>query len=179
MANKKNVKIGKWLGFGAALLALVAVIMMFLPGLSFTRMGNDETYNVFKIAFGGKIAENSNLGSKTVFKFNFLTCLSVILLILGLLFVVLSVAKIGNGKLMAFLGAVLLIVGGILMFCLVGFTSVTYTISNNTTTAKITEANNVVVLLIENVKLGTGAILAGVFGILGGVAALGKAVLDK
>lgn len=107
MANKKNVKIGKWLGFGAALLALVAVIMMFLPGLSFTRMGNDETYNVFKIAFGGKIAENSNLGSKTVFKFNFLTCLSVILLILGLLFVVLSVARIGNGKLMAFLGAVL------------------------------------------------------------------------
>ena len=174
MANKKNVKIGKWLGFGAALLALVAVIMMFLPGLSFTRMGNDETYNVFKIAFGGKIAENSNLGSKTVFKFNFL-----ILLILGLLFVVLSVARIGNGKLMAFLGAVLLIVGGILMFCLVGFTSVTYTLSNNTTTAKITEANNVVVLLIDNVKLGTGAILAGVFGILGGVAALGKAVLDK
>ena len=91
----------------------------------------------------------------------------------------LSVATIGNGKLMAFLGAVLLIVGGILMFCLVGFTSVTYTLSNNTTTAKITEANNVVVLLIDNVKLGTGAILAGVFGILGGVAALGKAVLGK
>lgn len=175
---KKNSSIAKWLGFGAAVLALVALIMMFLPGLNFTRFNKEESGSFFKIAFGGTISENNDLNTKLTFKFNFLTCLSAILIILGLVFAVLAMLKVGNSKLMAFLAAIALIAGGILAFCLVGLTSVNYTFNKTTTPYKITEAKNTLVN-ISDVKLGIGAILAGVFGILGGVASLGRAVVGK
>lgn len=176
MAKKKDV--GKYLGFGAALLALVALIMMFLPGLTFTRLGKEESDSVFKIVFGGTLYENTDIRTKITYKFNFLSCLTAIFVILGFVLTVLAVLKIGNAKLWAFIGAILLIVGGILAFCLVSLTSVNLTVNNTTTPYKIAEAKNTAVN-IADVKLGTGAILTGVFGIIGGVASLGRAVIGK
>lgn len=178
MAKKKDV--GKYLGFGAVLFALVAVIMMFLAGIV-VKTGRDstESYSVFKIAFGGKISENTVAGvtSKSVFKFNFLTCMAAVFVIVGLVFTLLAALKIGSAKLWAFLGGALLIVGAIFMFCLIGLTSI-----QSTVTGGSTNLNNVTKLSEmdkDSVKLGTGAILAGVFGIIGGVASLGRAVIGK
>lgn len=176
MAKKKDI--GKWLGFGAVLFALVALIMMFLPGLTFTRLGKEESGSVFKIVFGGTLYENTDIKTKITYKFNFLSCLTAIFVILGFVLTVLAVLKIGNAKLWAFIGAILLIVGGILAFCLVSLTSVNLTVNNTTTPYKIAEAKNTAVN-IADVKLGTGAILTGVFGIIGGVASLGRAVIGK
>ena len=178
MAKKKDV--GKYLGFGAVLFALVAVIMMFLAGVVVkTGKNSSESYSVFKIAFGGTISENTLGGvtTKSVFKFNFLTCMATVFIIVGLVFTLLAALKIGNAKLWAFLGGALLIVGAIFMFCLIGLTSV-----QNTVTGGSTNLNNVTKLSEmdkDSVKLGIGAILAGVFGIVGGVASLGRAVIGK
>lgn len=130
MAKKKDV--GKYLGFGAVLFALVAVIMMFLAGIV-VKTGRDstESYSVFKIAFGGKISENTVAGvtSKSVFKFNFLTCMAAVFVIVGLVFTLLAALKIGSAKLWAFLGGALLIVGAIFMFCLISLTSIQSTVT--------------------------------------------------
>lgn len=179
--SRKNCnQISKLLGFGAALFALVAVIMLFLSGVDI-KSGSDkyDSYSVLKVAFGGVISENTALGItvKTVFKFNFLTCLAAIFIVLGLVFVVLSLAKIGNSKLMAFVGAVLLIAGAVFVFCLISLTTIQTTTTagstTNVTTKKLSEMDS------DYVKLGIGAILAGSFGIAGGVASLGKVIFGK
>lgn len=173
MAKKKDV--GKYLGFGAVLFALVAVIMMFLAGVVVkTGRNSSESYSVLKIAFGATITDNDIY--KSVFKFNFLTCMATVFIIAGLVFTLLAALKIGNAKLWAFLGGALLIVGAIFMFCLIGLTSVETSTKGSTTVNKVQKLSE---MDKDSVKLGIGAILAGVFGIIGGVASLGRAVIGK
>lgn len=113
---------------------------------------------------------------KSVFKFNFLTCMATVFIIAGLVFTLLAALKIGSAKLWAFLGGALLIVGAIFMFCLIGLTSVETSTKGSTTVNKVQKLSE---MDKDSVKLGIGAILAGVFGIIGGVASLGRAVIGK
>ena len=103
--------------------------------------------------------------------------MAAVFVIVGLVFTLLAALKIGSAKLWAFLGGALLIVGAIFMFCLIGLTSIQSTVTGGST--NINSVKKLSEMDKDSVKLGIGAILAGVFGIIGGVASLGRAVIGK
>ena len=177
---KKAKSINKLLALVGALLAIVAVVMIFLPQI--VEASGDNTYNGLVLAFGKEyktglsgIAE----ASRTI-NFSFPNLLAYILVVAGLVINVLQFVGIGKSKLMTFIAGAALVAGGILFFFALNFSTIT-TSGNvlgigGSTTSKFADFNtdNVTVY-----KLGYGAIVGGITAIVSGVCALGNAVLSK
>lgn len=180
MKAKQSKQLGKLLAFASALLALVAVIAIFLPQIAAASENADTTYNGLQLAFGATLSENSLFGQGLTVKIDFsvMNLLAYVLVLAGLVLIVLQLAGISKSKLTALISAAALIAGGVLFFCVLNFSSFTTASSGlvqTSTTVKFAEQNT------ENVtvwKLGVGAILGGVSAILAGVFALAKNVLD-
>lgn len=180
MKAKKSKQISKFCSFASALLALVAVIMIFLPQIAAAGENADTTYNGLQLAFGATLSENSLFGQGLTVKidFSFMNLLAYVLVLAGLVLIVLQLAGISKGKLTALIAAAALIAGGILFFFVLDFSSFTTASSGliqTSTTVKFAEQNT------ENVtvwKLGVGAIIGGITAILAGVLALAKNVLN-
>lgn len=79
MANKK---IYRWIALGAAVLALLALIMAFVPTVSLNIGTETKKFSAFSVAFGGIIATES--GATLKFTFNFVGFIAIILFVPGL-----------------------------------------------------------------------------------------------
>ena len=142
-------KIKKFAPLGAAVLAIIALIMIFLPSVEVSFMGMTEDWNGLETAFGK---------DEDGFEFSIMNCLSWVLLIGGIACAVLSYMNSGN-KLFGYIAIAALVVAAIFFFCTVNFCNIEE------------EAK-------ELLDLGTGAIIAGVCSILAAICAALPVVLD-
>ena len=151
MANLK--KFVKWFDLCAAALALLAVIFMFLPAITYTGSGDPavKTISGFGTVFGYKTDDWNYLA------FSFLNFLTFLFVVAAIVLLVLN--NFGKGfKFLNLVAAGLLLVAGIFFFLCLAFAVQ----GSNTvlgTTVKGIER--------EDWALGVGAILSGVFAILG------------
>ena len=127
MKAKQAKQTGKLLAFAGALLALVAVIMIFLPQIAAASENSDTTYNGLAIAFGKTLSEGSLFGAsaKTVINFSFMNLLTYILVLAGLVISILQAVGICQNKLLTIISAIALVAGGILFFFPLEFSTVT------------------------------------------------------
>lgn len=179
--SKKAKSLNKLLALVGALLAIVAVVMIFLPQISTTK--GDTTYNGLEIAFGKKLSSvdgGSLFNGSTTINFSFPNLLAYILVVAGLVINVLQLVGICKGKLMTLIAGAALIAGGILFFFALNFSTITASGSfvgiGSETTSKFADLNT------DSTKvwqLGYGAIVGGITAIVSGVCALGNAVLSK
>lgn len=184
MKAKQVKSLGKLLAFASALLALVAVIMVFLPQIAAASEDSDVTYNGLAIAFGKELAGADIFGfasASTVINFSFMNLLCYVLVLGGLVLEVLQLANIGKGKLISLIASVALIAGGILFFFALDFSTITSSGSFGGLSGS-SEATSFASLNSESIKvweLGIGAIIGGITAILSGVCYLGKLVIEK
>lgn len=177
MKKKQATSLNKLLAFASAILAVVAVVMIFLPQIA--AVNSDTVYNGIAIAFGKELGSVNLWIAKGTGKidFSFVNLLAYILVVFGLLVIVLQLVGVGKSKLFTLIAAVALIAGGIIFFLALNTTTMTISTSSiiggGSTTSKFAELNS------DNstvYKLGYGAITGGVTAICSGVLALGKAV---
>ena len=133
----------------AALLAVVAICMMFVPAVVRASSLSDKlniTYTGAQVTFGYKEA---NTGIE-IFVFSFMNFLPYLLLVAGIVFSVLSV--LGKlGKIAPFVSAVCYLAAGILFFCVTKM--VVYP----------TDSKDIADMFKEGLSLGAGAILRDFF----------------
>lgn len=173
MAKKKNVNLTTVI---VAALALVALIMMFLPALSYKSGDTVKNFSTFNALFGKTIREDK-VGSRVTytlaFKFNFVTLLACLFILIGLVVSVLNVFGILNNKLIGLVVGILLIVAAVLMLVLCDITPV---VSHDIVTDKDTVSK---FSALPDAKLGTGAIIAGITAGLAGLVSVWKAAYNK
>lgn len=173
MAKKKNVNLTTVI---VAALALVALIMMFLPALSYKSGDTVKNFSTFNALFGKTIREDK-VGSRVTytlaFKFNFVTLLACLFILIGLVVSVLNVFGILNNKLIGLVVGILLIVAAVLMLVLCDITPV---VSRDIVTDKDTVGK---FSALPDAKLGTGAIIAGITAGLAGLVSVWKAAYNK
>lgn len=181
MKSKKAKSLNKLISLAGALLAIVAVVMVFLPQIA--AVNGDTTFNGIAIAFGKKLSSvdgGSFFKSSTTINFSFLNLLAYVLVVLGLVINVLQLVGIAKGKLMSLIAALALVAGGILFFFALKFSSVTTSGAvlgiGGEATSKFSDFNT------DSAKvwqLGYGAITGGITAILSGLCSLGRTVLSK
>ena len=181
MKSKKAKSLNKLISLVGALLAIVAVVMVFLPQIA--AVNGDTTFNGIAIAFGKKLSSvdgGSFFKSSTTINFSFLNLLAYVLVVLGLVINVLQLVGIAKGKLMSLIAALALVAGGILFFFALKFYSVTTSGAvlgiGGEATSKFSDFNT------DSAKvwqLGYGAITGGITAILSGLCSLGRTVLSK
>lgn len=181
MKSKKAKSLNKLISLVGALLAIVAVVMVFLPQIA--AVNGDTTFNGIAIAFGKKLSSvdgGSFFKSSTTINFSFLNLLAYVLVVLGLVINVLQLVGIAKGKLMSLIAALALVAGGILFFFALKFSSVTTSGAvlgiGGEATSKFSDFNT------DSAKvwqLGYGAITGGITAIVAGVCSLGRTVLSK
>lgn len=173
MAKKKNVNLTTVI---VAALALVALIMMFLPALSYKSGDTVKNFSTFNALFGKTIREDK-VGSRVTytlaFKFNFVTLLACLFILIGLVVSVLNVFGILNNKLIGLVVGILLIVAAVLMLVLCDITPV---VSHDIVTDKDTVGK---FSALPDAKLGTGAIIAGITAGLAGLVSVWRAAYNK
>ena len=181
MKAKQGKQLSQLLALIGAVLALVAVIMIFLPQI-ISASDSETTYNGFKLAFGATITSGDLggiIGGSGKITFSFMNLLTYILVLAGLVLIVLQLLGVCKGKLVTFIAAVALIAGGILFFFVLNFSSIESTVTvlgkSSTSTSTFASYNSDTTTVW---KLGYGAIVGGITAIVGGVAALGKAIID-
>ncbi len=180
MKKKQAKSLNKLLAFASAILAIVAVVMIFLPQIA--AVNSDTTYNGIAIAFGKELGSVNLWIAKGTGKidFSFINLLAYILVAAGLLIIVLQLVGIGKSKILTLIAAVALIAGGIIFFLALNTSTITVSASSiiggGSTTSKFAEANSDSTTVY---KLGYGAITGGITAICSGVLALGNAVLSK
>lgn len=178
---KKAKSLNKLLALVGALLAIVAVVMIFLPQIA--AVNGDTTYNGLAIAFGKELSSVDGgdffKGSTTI-DFSFPNLLAYILVVAGLAINVLQLVGIGKSKLMTFIAGAALVASGILFFFALNFSTITTSGSiagfGSEKTVKFSDLNS------DSAKawqLGYAAITGGITAIVSGVCALGNAVLSK
>lgn len=182
MKAKQAKQLSKLLAFLGAILALVAVIMIFLPQIVSANENSDTAYNGIKLAFGATRTSadlGGIVGGSSKITFSFMNLLAYILVLVGLVITVLQLVGMCKGKLATLIAAIALIAGGVLFFFVLNFSSIATTTEvlghSKTTTATFASYNS------ENTtiwKLGYGALVGGITAIAGGVLTLGKAVID-
>lgn len=181
MKSKKARSLNKLISLVGALLAIVAVVMVFLPQIA--AVNGDTTFNGIAIAFGKKLSSvdgGSFFKSSTTINFSFLNLLAYVLVVLGLVINVLQLVGIAKGKLMSLIAALALVAGGILFFFALKFSSVTTSGAvlgiGGEATSKFSDFNT------DSAKvwqLAYGAITGGITAILSGLCSLGRTVLSK
>ena len=161
MSKRKSSKGGANLYYGcAALLALVAVIMIFVVNLKIVGSLTEVVYyenNGLNAIFGFKD------GNIEVYSFSFMNLLTYLLLVAGLVLVVLKMFNVVKSKIVDFVAMCLFVVSGIFFFLMPSFAVCPYLTAYGATT----------------IQLGIGAILAGVFALVSACVLVLKAVLKK
>ena len=157
----KLKKYVKWFDLCAAALALIAVILMFAPAIAYTGSGDPSitTFNGFQTIFGFSKTTNTALGDVTnhYLTFSFGNLLTLIFVVAAIVLLVLN--NFGKGfKFLNLVAAGLLLVAGVFFFLTHAFT-VPYSEQTALGTAYGIDK--------ANWGLGVGAILSGVFAILG------------
>lgn len=165
--SRKAKSVNKFLMLIGAALAVVAVVMIFLPQVT----DGNTTYNGWEIAFGGK--EVGDIFKYTI-NFSFLNLLAYLLVIIGLAIIVLRFFGITKSKLALLVAAIALIAGGILSFFAPQFSTATLSVGNGSFGISSTTS-----LADLDYKLAYGAITGGVTAILAGLAALGNFAMSK
>lgn len=183
MKAKQAKSLGKLLAFASALLALVAVIMIFLPQIVGASENSDVAYNGLAIAFGKELSgvDLGFLSGSSVINFSFMNLLCYVLVLGGLVLEVLQLANIGKGKFLSFIASLALIAGGILFFFALDFSTISSSGSIGSLSGS-TEAYTFASQNSENLKLwelGIGAIVGGISAIVSGVCYFGKLVIEK
>ena len=173
MAKKKTTKkstkqMDLILKVAVLVLGVAALCMGFLVAVKFTTNNGDlhKAFTGFQSAFGYSVTDSGILGSVTTHYLGF----SILSLLALLLPVVGAVMTIFKNKVVRLVGAALMIVGAVLMFLIPSFTVLA------TVDSKLTLAS--AILKECTVGLGIGAILGGVFSLLGGLVA-GYSILKK
>ncbi|MBQ8657501.1 MAG: hypothetical protein IJ506_00010 [Clostridia bacterium] len=169
---KKSMEKSVLLNWIAAGLGIVAVIMLFLPFIGYSKEVLGKTVsdwaNGFTVTFGG------DLGEVEYFGFSFMNLLTVLLLLAGVALSVLAALK-GN-KMMAYVAAACLLLAGIFFFCGNSF----WVFSSENTKGLNEELVDALYQdAREGLGLGAGAIIAGICSILAAVSAAGSTVIDK
>ena len=129
---------------GVAVLSLIAIIMMFIPNINIIGKLSEETHyacNGIQVIFGFKD------GNLEVYSFSILNLITYLLLFFGFVFVFLKLLKVTKSSIVDFVAICALIISGIFFFLMPSFAVCPY-------------ASVLVVL-----KLGIGAIIAGVLSI--------------
>lgn len=171
-SSKKATSKASLLNWIAAALGLVAVVMLFLPFIGYSKEGFgitvSEWANGFTVVFGG------DLGELEYFGFSFMNLLTVLLLLAGVALSVFAALK-GN-KMMAYGATACLLLAGIFFFC--GNSFWVFASENlKDLDDKVVDA------LYEDTRkvfdLGVGAIIAGICSILAAISAVGSTVIDK
>ncbi len=169
MAKSKKVSLGKILAFAAALLGLAAVIMLFVPQLSYksvTGIDKADPLNGMQITFGYKKEELA------ILNFSIGNLLTYVFALVGIVFAVL--AALGKlGKLAPIIAAAAFITSGVLFFC--AHALMVVNVGKLTGDAAAAFSDNFKKLY----TLGAGAITGGVLAILAGLAAGAKLLLKK
>ena len=181
MKSKKARSLNKLISLVGALLAIVAVVMVFLPQIA--AVNGDTTFNGIAIAFGKKLSSvdgGSFFKSSTTINFSFLNLLAYVLVVLGLVINVLQLVGIAKGQLMSLIAALALVAGGILFFFALKFSSGTTSGAvlgiggeATSTSADFTPDR------AEVLQLACGALVGGITAILSGLCSLGRTVLSK
>lgn len=172
MANKK---IYRWIALGAAVLALLALIMAFVPTVSLNIGTETKKFSAFSVAFGGVIAAES--GATLKFTFNFVGFLALVFFIPGFVLAIVGAAKSEGKKAISIVSAVFLILSAILMFLLLTLSNLKMVIpgmGSETTKLLGNEAKSAYA-----VKAMAGSVLYGVMALLSGVASIVSAVFNK
>ncbi|MDD6902704.1 MAG: hypothetical protein PUI94_02330 [Eubacteriales bacterium] len=171
MANKK---IYRWIALGAAVLALLALIMAFVPTVSLNIGTETKKFSAFSVAFGGIIATES--GATLKFTFNFVGFIAIILFVPGFILAIVAAAKSEGKKAISIVSAVFLILSAILMFLLLNLSSLKVSFGGHSETAKLLSDD---AKAAYNVKTMAGSVLYGVMALLSGVASIVSAVFNK
>lgn len=162
MAKKKGKKnlltnVGVLTAMAAALLAVVAICMMFVPAAVVT--DTKITYTGLQLTFG--YSEDTILGTVSILDFSFLNFLPYILALAGIVFNVLT--ALGKlGKIAPIVATVCYLAAGILFF-----------LATTMCAPHTGDSKDLADAFRETLSLGAGAIVAGVLSIL---AALSSAV---
>lgn len=154
-------KIKKFAPLAAAVAAVIALIMIFLPAIAV----EEETYSGLKVIFGYTEKE-SGMGitlKVEVFAFSFMNLLTYLLVIAGGVCGVLAFMK-SDKPIFTWIAAACLALAGIFFFCSVGFT----VLSKDLVDLGATK---------ENFKLGAGAVIGGIVSILGALCAIAPTAL--
>ena len=156
MSKKKN-GLNLWYAC-ATILALVAVIMMFVTNINIVGKISEEVHyacNGMQVTFGFKD------GNLEVYSFSILNLITYLLLIAGLVLTLLKLLNVLKSKMVDFVIICLLLVSGIFFFLMPNFAVCPY-------------ASSLVVL-----KLGVGAIIAGVLALVSAIVIAAKALMKK
>lgn len=173
MAKKKKIDLGKILAAVAALFGVVAFIMLAAPGASYTVGNNTTTYSCAQLTFGYTSTTSVDLGilgsassSAEIFKFSFGNLLTYIFLAVGVVFAVL--ALLGKlGKIAPFVAIIAFLAAAILFFLTVAMC------------VPASDNADLVAKFKENLSLGAGAIVGGIFAILGLLSSAAALVFKK
>lgn len=170
MANKK---IYRWIALGAAVLALLALIMMFIPTVKVRMSANEwKNFSSFSVAFGAVITTEYGVVSK--FSFNVLGLFGIVFFIPGFILAIVAAAKSEGKKAISIVSAVFLILSAICMFCLLAVSKIRMTDGSRIVSRALNSKD-----FAETVKKVSGSVLYGVMALLSGVASIVSAVFNK
>lgn len=158
-------KIKKFAPLAAAVAAVIALIMIFLPAVVLEFMDQKHTYSGLNVIFGYTEKESAMGITLKVefFAFSFMNLLTYLLVIAGGVCGVLAFMK-SDKPIFAWIAAACLALAGIFFFCSVGFT----VLSKDIVDLGVTK---------ENFKLGAGAVIGGIVSVLGALCAIAPTVL--
>lgn len=165
MSNKKSFI--KYAGIVSAVLAAVAICMIFLPAIVYAAPHVDPvSYTGLQVTFGFN-ETLASIGSSSYvvewFKFSFMNLLTYVLLIVGIVFAVMQIASKKQSKLFTLITAACFVVAGVFMFM-----TITYSIVG---LERITGA---AVLDKTYMSLGIGSIIGGITACLAGACKVGE-----
>ncbi len=164
---KKNNKIFKYVDLGVIALAVIALIMIFLPAIG----ANGETVNGLKIVFGYK--ESVGSGSLSIstefYKFSFLNLLTYILVLATAACAAIALVK--KNKTFLLVAAATALVAGVFFLLTKNF--VVLPIDNDVLYDVLYESFR------KNTDLGVGPIIGAICMFLAAIASGAKWLLDK
>ena len=153
MAKKKKSNLFGLLTGLSVLLAIVSVVMIFLPAIAMKDA--DETFNGLKIVFGYE--KETLISDVTYFEFSFMNLLTYLLVILGGVLSAMNAVK-KPSKLLTLLSAAAFLLAGIFFFSAVGLTAYDDDIS------KVVSAFGGDIK--NGFKLGIGSVIGGISSLL-------------
>lgn len=161
-------KIVSYLPFVALGLAVLAIIMLFLPNIVM-KEDTDYTYSALQLAFG---AEEKVMTQKIgVLAFSIIGLLKVLLPIAAAALIAWNTFGNKPDKIYTYVAAGCLALAALLFFCSVGFASIAKDYAD-TMKALDMEKSDVF-------KLGAGAVIGGIVSLLGAAATIAPVVLEK
>ncbi len=161
-------KIVSYLPFVALGLSVLAIIMLFLPGVVM-KEDTDYTYSAFQLAFGAK---EEAMGQKIgVLAFSIIGLLKVLLPIAAAGLIAWNLFGKKPNQLFTIIAAVCLALAAIFFFCSLGLATVAKDYKDMMDEFGAEKS--------DIFKLGAGAIIGGIVSLLGAIATIAPVVLEK